>query len=86
MKPNFEAEPTVMLKVLLVAPVKLPEAAVSVYPVPTLSIEIFEKEATPVPLTAFWLKVPLSVPVPALVPIARVTGFSALVTVFPWVS
>ena len=53
----------------------------SLYPDPARSIERFENVATP--LTAFTVVVPLSVPAPGLVPIVRVIGLEALVTVCP---
>lgn len=79
-----DGDPATILKVLLVAPVRPVAAAVNVYAVPDLLIEIFENVA--MPLEAFGLKVPLSVPVPGLVPMARVTESVALVTVFPLAS
>ena len=81
---RFVAAPAVILKDEEVAPVSDPEVAESVYPVPALSIESPEKVATP--LTAFTVAVPLKVPDPAFVPMARVTELLAEVTVFPCAS
>ena len=57
-----------MLNAPLVVPVSPADAAVSVYPAPTLSRERLEKVATP--LNAATVVVPDSVPPPGLVPIA----------------
>ena len=73
-----------MLRALLVTPVKLPELAASVYPVPALSMESPLKRATP--FTAFTLAVPDSVPPPALFAIARVTASRAVVMRLPLAS
>ncbi|HEX4529934.1 MAG TPA: hypothetical protein VIA11_10955 [Acidimicrobiia bacterium] len=78
---SFAAEPTVMLKVLLVAPVSPPSVAANRYPFPAWSIERPEKVATP--LTALTVLVPDSVPVPGFVPMASVTDDVSEVTVFP---
>src|SRR5262245_19182445 len=59
-----------MLNAEEVAPVSGAEAAVSVYPVPALSMERLEKVATP--FTAATVVVPDSVPLPGLDPIATV--------------
>src|SRR5579885_233212 len=61
---------TKMLKAELVAPVSAPDDAASVYPVPTLLMLRFGKEATP--LAAATVAVPESVPPPGFVPIATV--------------
>src|SRR6266513_2038821 len=76
------AVPAVMLNAVLVvlpAPV-----AVSVYPVPTLSIDSPANVATPP--TAACVAVPASVPPPVLVPMARVTVPVKPVAVFPFAS
>ena len=80
---NFEAVPAVMLKALLVAPVKTPLLAAKVYPVPVLFMDKPANVATP--LTAFTVVVPLSVPPPGFVPIAIVIA-AELLTMFPPVS
>src|SRR2546430_12702619 len=59
---------TVMLKPLLMAPVRLVAEAMRVYPLPALSILKFAKVATP--LTAATVVVPEGVPLAGLVPIA----------------
>ena len=51
--------------------VKPVEVALSVYPTPALSIERLENVA--VPLTAFTVRVPESVPLDGFVPMERVT-------------
>src|SRR5262245_54656860 len=78
-KATFEAAAGLMLNAAEVAPVSGAEAAVSVYPVPTLSMERLENVATP--LTADTVVVPDSVPPPGLVPMATVTLAVELVTV-----
>jgi hypothetical protein len=78
---SFEAAPTEMLKVLLVASVKPLLDAVSVYPVPLLSIDSPLNVATP--LTALAVAVPLNVPLLGFVPIATVIEAVLLVTVLP---
>jgi hypothetical protein len=70
---------TVMLKLLLVAPVRLVADAVRVYPVPALLMVTFAKVATP--LTAATVIVPERVPLAGLVPIATVMLVVAVVTV-----
>ena len=65
----------------LVAPVRPSAAAVSVYPLPVLSIERLENVATP--LTALTVAVPERLPPPGFVPMATVTAFVAEVTVLP---
>src|SRR5215813_12208098 len=69
-----------MLKLLLVAPVRVPLLAESVYPLPALSMLSVENVA--VPDTAATVAVPLSVPTLGFVPIATVT-FAVLVVAFP---
>src|SRR5438874_13835017 len=73
-----------MLKLLLVAPVRVVADAVSVYPVPGLLMLTLAKLATP--LTAATVLVPARVPLAGLVPIATVMLVVAVVTVFPWAS
>ena len=68
---SLAAAPGVMLNELLVEPVTPALAALSVYPLPVLSIDRPEKVATP--LTAATVVVPLRVPPAGLVPIERVT-------------
>src|SRR5258706_320357 len=80
-KARFVAAAGQRLKAAEVAPVRAPDAAVRVYPVPTLSMERLEKVATP--LTAATVVVPESVPPPGLVPMAMATLALELVTVFP---
>src|SRR6266498_2591494 len=46
-KASLDADAGLMLKVALVAPVSEPDAAVRVYPLPDLSMDRFEKVATP---------------------------------------
>src|SRR3954469_24021097 len=78
-KASFEAAAGLMLNPAEVAPVSGADAAVSVYPVPVLSMERLEKVATPV--TAATVVVPDSVPPPGLLPMATVTLAVELVTV-----
>src|SRR3954470_15828683 len=59
-----------MLKAAEVAPVREAEVALSVYPVPVLSMDRLEKVATP--LAAATVAVPESVPPPGLLPMATV--------------
>src|SRR5438874_1118235 len=73
-----------MLKLLLVAPVRVVADAVSVYPVPGLLMLTFAKVATP--LTAATVVVPARVPLAGLVPIASVMLVVAVITVLPWAS
>src|SRR5262245_25444110 len=80
-KATREAAAALMLNAELDAPVSAPEAAVSVYPVPDLSMERLEKVATPP--TADTVVVPDSVPPPGLVPMATVMLAVELVTVLP---
>src|SRR2546429_686889 len=75
---------TVMLKPLLMAPVRLVAEAMRVYPLPALSILKFAKVATP--LTAATVVVPERVPLAGLVPIATAMLGVAVVTVLPWAS
>ena len=70
-----------MLNAPLTAAVSVPDDAVSVYPVPTLSMLRPLNVATP--LTASTVVVPESVPPPGFVAIARVTSPVKLITVFP---
>ena len=60
----------IMLKLLLVALVKLPDVATSVYPFPVLLIDNVENVA--MPATAAMTLLPESVPDPGLLPIANV--------------
>src|SRR3954466_8042428 len=78
-KASFEADAGLTLNPAEVAPVSDADAAVSVYPVPTLSMDRLEKVATP--LAADTVAVPDSVPPPGLVPIATVMLAVELVTV-----
>src|SRR2546423_12401612 len=73
-----------MLKLLLVAPVRVVADAVRVYPVPGLLMLSFAKVATP--FTAATVLVPARVPLAGLVPIATVMLVVAVVTVLPWAS
>src|SRR5437764_15359488 len=73
-----------MLKLLLVAPVRVVADAVRVYPVPRLLMLRFAKLATP--LTAATVVVPARVPLAGLTPIASVMLVVAVVTVLPWAS
>src|SRR5881296_597329 len=73
-----------MLKLLLVAPVRVVADAVRVYPDPRLLMLTFAKVATP--LTAATVVVPERVPLAGLVPIASVMLVVAVVTVLPWTS
>ncbi len=70
-----------VLKLLLVAPVRVVADAVSVYPVPRVSMLMFAKVATP--LTAATVVVPESVPLAGLTPIASVMLVVAVVTELP---
>ena len=70
-----------MLKAVLVALVRPGLDALNVYPLPALSIDMLLNVATP--LTAFTAPVPLSVPPPGFVAIARVIGAVLLVTGLP---
>src|SRR5207245_2521989 len=74
----------VMLKLLLVAPVRVVADAVKVYPVPGLLMLRFAKVATP--LTAATVVVPERVPLAGLVPISIVMLVVAVATVLPWAS
>src|SRR5512133_3324378 len=80
-KASLEAAAGLMLNAAQVAPVSGVDAAVSVYPPPTLSMDRLENVATP--LTAATVVVPDSVPPPGLLPIATVMLAKELVTVFP---
>src|SRR5438034_3598551 len=73
-----------MLKLLLVAPVRVVADAVRVYPDPRLLMLRFAKVATP--LTAATVVVPERVPLAGLVPIATVMLVVAVVTALPWAS
>src|SRR5439155_593061 len=73
-----------MLKLLLVAPVRVVADAVRVYPDPRLLRLRFAKVATP--LTAATVVVPVRAPLAGLVPIATVMLVVAVVTVLPWAS
>jgi hypothetical protein len=78
---SLVAGPRVILKVLLVAAVRLPLVALRVYPVPVLLTLKSLNVATP--LTALMIVVPDSVPLPGLVPMATVIEAVEEVTVFP---
>jgi hypothetical protein len=85
---SFETAPAVMLNaVLTTVPAKVDTVlpvAVSVYPVPALSIESPLKVACPVVVFTATVAVPLRTPPgPALVWIASVTFCAVPVTVFP---
>src|SRR5688572_31691896 len=80
-KASLEAAAGVMLNADEVAPVRAAEVALSVYPVPVLSMERLEKMATPA--TADTVVVPDSVPPPGLVPTPTVMLAVELVTVLP---
>src|SRR5438067_493404 len=73
-----------MLKLLLVAPVRVVADAVRVYPVPRLLMLRFAKLATP--LTAATVVVPARAPPAGLVAIATVMLVVAVVTALPWAS
>src|SRR4051812_30006943 len=79
LKASLDAAAGVMLNPAEVAPVSDADAAVSVYPVPTLSMDRLEKVATP--LTAATVSVPDSVPLPGFTPIAAVMLAEEVVTV-----
>ena len=76
------AGPTVMLNGALVADVSTPLVAVSVYPVPALSILQPAKVSTPA-TAGFGFVVHVSVPPPGFVPIASVIDAVLPVTVLP---
>src|SRR3954471_21703918 len=80
-KASLAAAAGLMVNAELDAPVSAPDAAVSVYPAPALSMERLENVATP--LTAATVVVPDSVPPPGLVPMATVMPAVEPVTVFP---
>src|SRR2546426_1067373 len=80
-KATLAAAAGAMAKDLLVAPVKVPDETVSVYPVLADWIERLLKIATP--LTAFTAVVLNSVPPLGFVPSATVTRSVALVIVLP---
>src|SRR5260370_12034749 len=80
-KASLLGAPGVRLKALLVAPVRPVAAAVSVYPLPALSILRVENVATP--FTAATVVVPDRVPLAGLLPTATVTIVAAPVTGFP---
>ncbi len=69
------AEAGVTSNVTLVTPVRSVVEAVSVYPVPTLSMLTFENVATP--LTGPTVSVPESMPLPGFVPMVIVIVFVA---------
>ena len=71
----------VMLKLALVAEVRTPDVAVSLYPVPTLLMLSPVNEATPE--VAALVTVPARVPAPGFVLIARVMLAVDVVTVLP---
>ena len=75
------AAPTVMSKLADVARLNPKAVASTVYPVPTLSIEISLKVATP--LTADTVKVPDNVPLLGLLLMAKVMESVAVVTRLP---
>jgi hypothetical protein len=75
------AVPGFTLKAVLVAAVRTPAVAASVYPVPVLLMLRVENVATPA--TALTVAVPDNVPPPGLVPMAIVTEFVAVGTKFP---
>src|SRR2546428_294528 len=81
---SCDAAAGVMLKVALVTPRSPSAEKLSVYPVPTLSIDKSENVATPP--TAATVVVPERVPPPGLAAIATVTNPVKLVTRFPPVS
>ena len=81
LKPSCAGGPKVMLKPVEVASVRPLAVASRVYPVPTLSMEISLKVATP--LTADIVNVPDKVPLPGLLFIARVTESVAVGTKLP---
>src|SRR6266550_1723665 len=81
---SWVALPAMILKPELVAPVRPVPAAVSVYPVPVLSMLSPENVATPE--TAITVVVPASVPPPAFVPIVTVTLPVKPVAVLPCAS
>src|SRR2546428_681821 len=70
-----------MLNELLVAGVRVPEVALSVYPAPALSIFRFANVATP--FTAFTGALPVNVPPAGLLSMAIEMAPVKLVTVFP---
>jgi hypothetical protein len=80
-KTSCVAVPGLIVKAALVAPPSPAAAAVSVYPVPFLSMLRVEKVA--IPAAAATVVVPESVPPPGLVPIPTVTLPVKLVAVFP---
>src|SRR5689334_15598188 len=69
-KASLLAAAGLMLNAELDAPVSAPDAALSVYPTPALSMERLENVATP--LTADTVEAPESVPLPGLAPMATV--------------
>ena len=81
---NRVAAPAVILNEgVLVAGVNPVAEAVSVYPMPALSILTLAKDTTP-EVGADGLVVADSVPEDGLVPMARVTELAAFVTVLPY--
>ena len=81
LKPNCTALPTVMSKLADVTVLNPPAVASSVYPVPTLSMEMSLKVASP--LTTATVKVPDNVPLPGLLLMAKVMLSVAVGTRFP---
>src|SRR5690242_6744818 len=81
---SLVAAPAMIVKPLLVAPVRPVAAAARVYPVPLLLMLMVENEATPA--TALADTVPPSVPPPALVPKSSVTEPVKPVAVLPFAS
>src|SRR6266498_138246 len=74
------AAPTVMSNELLVAPVRAPLVATSVYPIPA---RLIDRLKVAVPLTALTVVLPVSVAPVGLFPKATVIGAVLLVTVLP---
>jgi len=81
LKTNCVAAPTVMSKLVEVAVLKPPAVASKVYPLPTLSMDMSVKEASP--LTAATTNVPDNVPLLGLLLIANVILSVAVGTRFP---
>jgi len=81
LKTSCVAAPTVMLKPAEVAVLSPPAVASKVYPLPTLSIEMSLKVASP--LTAATTNVPDNVPLPGLLLMANVILSVAVGTKFP---
>src|SRR5436190_1016418 len=83
-KTSFAAAPTAMLNALLVPPVRPVADAVSLSPVPALSLHGSLPISTP--LTAAIVVVTEMVPLAGSVPIVTVMLVVAVVTVLPWAS